>query len=118
MYESFDKFLGMENAVTCKVKIHYDSGKQSSNVPMHSLASHDMRSLELLWDKNKRSLDAVLAAEECDIDAYVTQFSALYPEARYDKPSGDPPKWFSPNLSYHRFGVSWTKHDYTPVVGL
>ena len=116
MYESFDKFLGMENAVTCKVKIHYDSGKQSSNVPMHSLASHDMRSLELLWDKNKRSLDAVLAAEECDIDAYVTQFSALYPEARYDKPSEDPPKWFSPNLSYHRFGVSWTKHDYTPVV--
>ncbi len=101
------------SAVSVIVPILMD--KKEAIAAAGGLVSAGIRSFELWWDGDEKSMQFVLVGESRDISNFRQAFINMYPNAKFENLDHTVPKWFERDEQYQIFDVGTYHGHYTAV---
>ncbi|CAI9832672.1 hypothetical protein IBTHAUMO2_930002 [Nitrosopumilaceae archaeon] len=110
------KFLaGPGDLAACSVRIPVEMDKKAAIAAASGLASAGIRSFELWWDADQKSMKIVLVARRDDLAAYVQAFRNMYPNAVFDVLERTTPDWFTQKTRCQIFDAAPYHGHYSSV---
>ena len=110
------KFLpGPGDLAACSVRIPVEMDKKAAIAAASGLASAGIRSFELWWDGDQKSLKIVLVAQRDDLAAYMQAFRNMYPNVVFDMLERTTPDWYTQKTKCQIFDVAPYHGHYASV---